>query len=161
MLTQASYTIHARAWLAWTILLLTALPLILAQILSPTDDKRFLPFIILIIIFCSILYATTKKIKIYIDEDKMVISDLLKKKTILWTDISSSDISWSAEGSHSISLNWIFKKVNNKSVEIRLGYYSRIDMTILANQLIEKAKDASISKKIYNIAEGKFLWYLI
>lgn len=161
MLTQASYTIHARARLAWAILLITALPLSLAEILDSNHDKRFLLFIMLLILLCFILYATTKKIKIYIDEDKMVISDFLKNRTLLWTDVSFSDISCSVEGSHSVSLNWIFKTVNKKSVEIKLGYYSRTDMTILANQLIEKAKDARISKKIYNIAQGKFPWYLI
>ncbi len=160
MLPQASYIIRARAWLAWTILLLSALPIALSQTLH-SYDRGAIAFLFLSFLFCLILYITIKKIQIYIDDDKMVISDLLRKRTLLWADVIASDVTWSVEGGHSASLNWIFETIKKKHIEIKLGYYSRGDMTILANQLIEKAKTANISKKIHNMAENKFPWYFI
>ncbi len=91
----------------------------------------------------------------------MVISDLMRRTTILWDDITFSTVSWTIEGIHTASLNWVFRTKGKKDIEVRLGYYSRADMIILANHLIDRSKEAKISEKIYQIAQGKFPWFLI
>jgi|GEM_PF-2176057 len=159
MLTQASYTIKSRAWVAWLLFLLIGGPFVIVLIMNPNDKVSQL-FFAISLVFCFLLYISTKHIRIYLDEEKMIISDLIRKRTVLWDDIIFSTVSWAPEGYHSASLNWIFRTKNKKNIEVKLGYYSKSDMIILANQLIERAKAASISDKIYRISEGKFPWYI-
>jgi len=160
MLTQASYVIKSRAWIAWLIFLLLGVPFLLIIIENP-DNKASQLFLVISFLFFFLLYITTRYINIYIDHEKMIISNLVGKKTVLWKDISISTVNGTVEGIHKASLNWTFQTKDQKTVEVKLGYYSRADMIVLANHLIEKAKDVTISEKIFQMSEGKFPWYLI
>jgi len=160
MLTQAPYVIKSRAWIAWLIFLLLGVPFLLIIIENP-DNKASQLFLVISFLFFFLLYITTRYINIYIDHEKMIISNLVGKKTVLWKDISISTVYWTVEGIHTASLNWTFETKDQKTVEVKLGYYSRADMIVLANHLIEKSKEATISEKIFQMSEGKFPWYLI
>ena len=112
-------------------------------------------------LFCITFYLVNSKHYLYLDNQILVYKTVLSKKEMNWEDIVRSDIGWSVEGTHSASINWKFETKHNKQLEIRLGYFSRADMQILAQQLIDRAPHAQFSKKIYQFAEGKFPWYLV
>jgi hypothetical protein len=85
---------------------------------------------------------------------------IVRKQQLSWKDITASKLGWQPEGAHTLSLNWTFQTFDGEQMEIRLGFYSRKDLTILSQQLIEKAKNAVISDKIYIMAEGQYPWYI-
>ncbi len=87
MLTQASYVIKSRAWIAWLIFLLSGVPFLLIITENP-EDKASQLFLVISFILWFLLYITTRYINIYIDHEKMIISNLVGKKTVLWKDIS-------------------------------------------------------------------------
>lgn len=111
-------------------------------------------------IFIMLWLAVLSKTKIYIDNDVIRMETIVRKQQLSWKEIAASKLSWQPEGAHTLSLNWIFQTFDGRQMEIRLGFYSRKDLTILSQQLIEKTKNAVISDKIYHMAEGRFPWYI-
>ena len=85
---------------------------------------------------------------------------VVRKQQLFWKDIIASRLSWQPEGAHGVSLSWVLQSFNGIQLEIRLGFYSRKDLTIVSQQLIDKAKNAVIADKIHKMAEGKFPWYI-
>lgn len=112
------------------------------------------------VVFCLVFYFVNKKHYLFIDNHVLVYKTLLHKKEIQWQDVIKSDISWEIEGMHTASVNWRMIATNNKSLEIRLGFFSRSNMQLLAQHLVERAPNAQFSKKIYQFAEGNFPWYI-
>jgi hypothetical protein len=96
---------------------------------------------------------------LYLDNEVLVYRTALYMREIRWHDLIRSDVYWTIEGLHTASINWSFQ-TSNKNLEIRLGFFSRSDMQVLAQQLIDQAPQAVLSNKIYQFAEGKFPWYL-
>lgn len=159
MLPQASYTIKPRTWPIWILFAMSGLPAIVILI---TESKKAAGLFLLgaSCLFCLLLFLFTRFQRIYIDNDVLTYGAFGKKNTISWNEVAKSTVSWTLDGAHSVGPSWIFTSVDNKKIEMPLGYYSRSDMRILAEQTISKAKQATISPKIYSFAEGKFPWYL-
>jgi hypothetical protein len=111
-------------------------------------------------IFIVLWLIVLSKTKIIIDNDIIRMETIVRKQQLSWKDITASKLGWQPEGAHTLSLNWTFQTFDGEQMEIRLGFYSRKDLTILSQQLIEKAKNAVISDKIYKMAEGQYPWYI-
>jgi hypothetical protein len=159
MLPQASYIIKARRWPLIILFLFLTAPFLIIYLAQP-EEYYPMYFMMGIAVFCSLFYFALSKLKIYIDDEKLRLEMLLKSKEIYWKDIISSRLNWQIEGTHSAGVSWIFHSKKSNHLELKLGYYSRNDMKILAQQLIDKSSFADIHEKIYKMAEGKFPWYI-
>jgi hypothetical protein len=159
MLLQTSLTIKARTGPLWILFFITGMPAILLLIAEPKDKAGPYLFVAACLL-CALLYGLSRTMKIEFDDERLVYSAYGKKKSIRWNDITVSNLSWSIEGGHTASYNWNFVMTDGKELHIPLGYYSRSDMSVLANQAIDKAKNAVLSKTVHQMAEGKFLWFV-
>jgi hypothetical protein len=127
---------------------------------SDPQDKAALAFLLLAVVFCLFLLITSRYITIYLDEEKMVVSDALRKRTVFWADVYASSIGWELEGMHGGKPAWTIRLKDSRQVDLNLGYYSRRDMTLLARFFLARTGGAVLSQKIHDIAEGRFPWYL-
>lgn len=159
MLPQASYTIKPRTWPIWIIFAMSVVP---SSIILITESKKAAGLFLLGVacLFCLLLFLLTRFQRIYIDNDVLTYHAFGRKNTIRWDEVARSTINWTVEGTHSVGPSWIYTSINDRKIEMPLGYYSRSDIQLLAEQTITKAKNARISPKIYGFAEGKFPWYL-
>ncbi len=158
MLPQASLVIKARRWPILILFAIAGLPFCIAYLMNP-QDKALLYFAFGVAFLCVCFALIITRLKIFLDNDLLRIEMLFKKQEVFWRDIVASKLSWQIEGGHTASLNWMLQTKNAK-IEIGLGYYARKDMKIIAQQLIDKAKEAEIEDKIYAMAEGRFPWYI-
>ena len=159
MLPQSSYTIRARTWPVWIIFSLAGIPGIFLMILEPTEKGGAWLFIAACLLSL-LVYAISRTMKITIDDEWLVYAAYGKTRRLRWNDLASSSLGWSIEGGHSTSYNWHFRTVDDKLLEIPLGYYSRSDMSLLANQMISRAKNAELPAVIHRIAAGRYPWFL-
>ena len=159
MLMQYSYTIKSRTWPVLLAFALIGVPAVFLMIAHPEKKVNTYLFIAAVV-FCILFYLLGKTFCIYIDDEILRHSAFGFQKSIRWQDIKSSSLGWSAEGAHGASYNWIFRSFDDKELIIQLGYYSRMDMALLANYVIMKAKKATFCDQVYQMAGGKFPWYL-
>lgn len=158
MLLQASYTFRARLWPIWIIALVLVGPFLLLFIHDP-QDKRIHFLLILPILICVALFIIEQYHKIYIDDQILQVQTILNKKAIRWKSITRSYISWHID-IHTAAPLWHFESTEHNNFFITFGYFSRNDMQIIAQQLIDKAPKARIDDKVINMAHGKFPWYV-
>jgi hypothetical protein len=159
MLPQSSYTIKARTWPVWIIFCVIGIPAVILIFTEPGDKAGPYLFIAACLL-CAILFGLNRTMKIELDDERLVYSAYGKKRSIRWNDVTTSSLSWSIEEGHTASYNWSFLMTDGKDLHIPLGYYSRSDMRALANQAIDRAKNAVLSKTVHQIVEGKFPWFL-
>jgi hypothetical protein len=155
-----TYLLKARKWPVWILFAIMGGPWIFVLASDP-HDRVALAFLLLAGCFCLLLLFMSKFITIYLDDEKMVVSDAWRKRTLYWSDVQASSIEWGIEGHHGGRLTWIFRKSDGSPVDLTLGYYSRADMTLLARFLTDKARGATFSRKVRDMAEGRFPWYLV
>ena len=158
MLPQASYVVRSRQWPVLLLGLLMGGPFLIAYFMD-SSDVVIRWFLLFVVMLCLLFYIINSKFHLYIDDDVLIYKTALFKKELRWRDIVRSDVGWAIEGMHTASINWSFITAN-KTLEIRLGFFSRADMQWVAQQLIEKAPQAQLSQKVYQFADGKFPWYL-
>jgi hypothetical protein len=104
----------------------------------------------------AILLGLSKAYKIYINDEELVFHAFGRRKRMKRKEMRSSAVHLSIEGSHSSGISWQFHSYDGKRIEIPLGYYSTSDMQALAQQAIDKAKEAKVSARIQDFAAGKF-----
>ena len=113
-----------------------------------------------LILFTLITYILGKT-KIILDNEGITVTHFFNKPgAIKWTEISSSEISWQIEGGHTLNINWEINSINGKQINLQPSYYSRKDLRLIAESLIEKSTGAIIDKRTRKFAEGKFPCYL-
>ena len=160
MLLQSSFTIRPRYSLVYIFFLFFAVLTLLIGTKTGYKDARLYYFFAGVTAFVVLWLIVLSRLKIYIDSSLIRMETIIRKEEILWKDVKESKLAWQIEGPHAASLNWVFESINGKKIEIRLGFYSRDDLMILSQQVIDKAKHAKISQRIYQMAEGRFPWYL-
>jgi hypothetical protein len=155
MLLLESYTIKPRIWPVLLIFVLSGIP---AMIIILTEPKKVAGMYLLgaTCVFCLLPILYTRFFKIAIDDESLTFQFLGRRRTMLWKDVSSSTISWSVEAAHSAGPSWVYRSYSNRQIQIPLGYYSRSDLRLLAEQTIAKANQAEISPKIHNLLPASF-----
>lgn len=160
MLLQSSFTIKPRRTFVYAFYLFFILLILLIGKKVGYRNAALHYYFGGVTIFVILWLVILSKAKIYIDNEIIRMETIVRKQQLFWKDITASGLSWQPEGAHGLSLNWIFQTSDGRQLEIRLGFYSRKDLTILSQQLIEKAKNAVIADKLYKMAKGEFPWYI-
>ena len=160
MLLQSSFTIKPRRTFVYAFYLFFILLILLMGNKVGYTNATLYYYFGGVTIFVIVWLVILSKTKIYIDNDLIRMETIVRKQQLFWKDIIASRLSWQPEGAHGVSLSWLLQSLNGIQLEIRLGFYSRTDLTILSQQLIDKAMNAVIADKIYKMAEGDFPWYI-
>ncbi len=82
-----------------------------------------------------------------------------KLKEFKWKEIRASHLSWIYHV-HGASLEWVIVSSSGKSINLQTSSYNRKNMRFIAEAIVEKCPHAKIDKRIINMAEGKFRWYI-
>ncbi len=154
-----TYLLKARPGPVCVLFGIMGAPWIFVLALDPAD-RTALAFLLLAIFFCLFLLVMSRFISICLDEEKMVVSDAIRKRTVFWRDVSASSIEWGVEGGHGGKLTWIVRLRDGRQVDLTLGHYSRRDMTLLARFFLARTSSAALSPRVHDIAGGRFPWYL-
>lgn len=110
-------------------------------------------------VFLLLIYFLSRK-KIIIDNHGIQQElGFGKIKKMNWDEVSNSELEWHYHG-HGANQTWNIQG-NGKKIIIYPEHYSRNDLRVLAEALVNKAFRAAISEKVRKMAEGKFPWYRI
>jgi hypothetical protein len=107
-----------------------------------------------------LLYRMLSKNKLIIDNEGITQQLFFgKQKELGWKEIKSSHLSWHYHG-HGASLQWDIMPESGKAINLQSSGYNRKSLRIIAEALVEKCPGALIDKRIRNIEEGRFPWYI-
>lgn len=113
-----------------------------------------------LIVFTLFSYFLSKT-RIILDNEGITVSHIFNKSTsIKWNEIKASGIAWQIEGGHTANIYWTILSDNNKKITLQPSFYSRKNLRLIAEILVEKSKGAIIDTRTRRIAEGRFPWYL-
>ena len=82
-----------------------------------------------------------------------------KQKEMKWNEIKSSLLSWEYNG-HGANLGWVITAFSGKTMNLQASFYSRKKIQLIAEALVQKSNKAELDKRIINMADGKFPWYI-
>ena len=160
MAPQESYTIRGRSNIAYFFFAFLALPITLSFIIDKFD-KRLLILLAAWLVLSVVLYVLCRTTQIHIDDERFTYRSPYGKKFIVrWAEIKLSSLEITPQGLNTIMFHWKFETFAGKEVNIELGYFSRTNMRQFAKQTILRTKGALLSPTIYQIAKGKFPWYI-
>jgi|SRR6478672_9463209 hypothetical protein len=112
-----------------------------------------------IVAFSILLYFLISKSQLIVDDAGITKKNLLKTKQIAWETIGKTYLKREHHGKSS-NLYWVFEDPNGKKSKIQIDLLSRKSLRVIAEAITMKCKTASIEKRIYNMAEGEFPWYI-
>jgi len=113
---------------------------------------------IILLVFGALYFSLSKTYIILGNDDITFKLSFKKEKIISWNQINSSRLEWHLH-SHTADLSWIIF-YNNTMISFQPSYYGRKDLTLIAEALIIKCPALIIDKRIKNISQGIFPWYL-
>ena len=112
------------------------------------------------LLFITVLFYVVINNKIIIDNKGIVQQILIgKQKDLEWIDIKSTKINWDIN-IHGGELSWEFIGISGKTIKINPSYYSRRNLKQIAEALLSKCDHADLDIRIFEMAEGKFPWYI-
>ena len=113
-----------------------------------------------IFVFWGLIIYVFSKTKIIITNDGIIFKNLFRKESIvLWNNIIASKLEWHFHGK-SASDFWRLDLPEGNSKGFQPSLYSRKNLRLIAEAMIEKCPNALIDKRIMKMSEGKFPWYL-
>jgi hypothetical protein len=127
----------------------------------PGNQKQDVPMYIGIgIIALSVgLYFLISKSQIIVDDTGITKKTVFKTKEMPWGSISKTNLKSEHHGK-SRSLHWYFEDHHGKKTKFQIDLLSRKNLRIIAEAITMKCKTADIEKRIYDMAEGQFPWYI-
>jgi hypothetical protein len=127
----------------------------------PGNQKQDVPMYIGIgIIALSVgLYFLISKSQLIVDDTGITKKTVFKTKEMPWGSISKTYLKSEHHGK-SRSLHWYFEDQYGKKTKFQIDLLSRKNLRIIAEAITMKCKTADIEKRIYDMAEGQFPWYI-
>lgn len=122
--------------------------------LPPQVQYIFLiPFAIL-----ALIWLGYRKILVTLDNEGLTYKGMFSTKQVLWIQVQKTYIKYQSHGK-SGNHYWFFE-LPDKRVKISTGLYSRKSLQIISEAVVEKCKKAEIEDRIFQMAKGRFAWYI-
>jgi hypothetical protein len=106
-----------------------------------------------------VVYALISKTQIIVDDSGITKTTIFKTKEIPWNSVFKTYLKAEHHGK-SRSLYWYFEDAHGKKSKIQIDLLSRKNLRVIAEAITMKCKTADIEKRIYDMAEGQFPWYM-
>lgn len=146
----------------WPFLILLGFYLVfVVYIIDVTSTEVSLKWILAgSLLFIAVLFYVVINNKIIID-NKGIVQQIFfgKQKDVEWTNIKSSKMNWDFTF-HGGELSWELIDMYGNIIRINPSYYSRKNLKLLAGALLRKCAHADLDKRIFEMTEGKFPWYI-
>lgn len=110
-----------------------------------------------ILLFFSIFYMALTKNKLILNNEGLTYKSAFASRSIKWEIIKKSKIDLNIQLS---TITWEFISVEGKIFYLPLGFFRRRDYQRVAEELLMNTMGIECSDQIYNIAKGKFPWYM-
>jgi len=148
--------IKQRRWPAFLILAVG-----IGIFLIPGNQKQNIPVYVGLgfTVLSIVVYALISKTQIIVDDSGIIKNTVFKRKEIPWDSISKTYLKSEHHGKSS-SLNWYFENKDGIKSKFQVDLLSRKSLRVIAEGITMKCKNADIEKRIYDMAEGQFPWYI-
>ena len=140
------------------IFLLLSVPFLILKISGDKDESLDL-FLLIISVFCLLLYIWVSKMFVTIDNDGIAYNFFFRKTFIPWKDIISTKLAFEFHGK-SGDFIWNFTSNDKRQINFSTGYFSKSTIRAIAEAVVEKCSGFVIGGKITEISKGKFPWYI-
>lgn len=150
-------TLRSRPWPVF--LLLAAGITMMIIVPQKTRDNLGLYFGGGFLLLALIFWWIFRKAIIVIDATGLTHKTIFFSKQVIWSNVSKTYIKYHHHGK-SGSHYWHFENAAGNPVKFSINLYSRQSLRTLAEAVTMKCKNADIEKRIYNMAEGVFPWYI-
>jgi len=105
------------------------------------------------------LYLLISKSQVVVDDVGITRKTAFKTKEVSWDSISKTYLKSEHHGK-SRSLYWYFEDQYGKRSKIQIDLLSRKSLRVIAEAITMKCKTADIEKRIFDMAEGQYPWYI-
>jgi hypothetical protein len=148
--------IKQRRWPAFLILAVG-----IGIFLIPGNQKQNIPVYVGLgfTVLSIVVYTLISKTQIIVDDSGITKTTVFKTKEIAWDSISKTYLKSEHHGKSS-SLYWYFENKDGNKSKLQVDLLSRKSLRVIAEAITVKCKNADIEKRIYDMAEGQFPWYI-
>jgi hypothetical protein len=148
--------LRPRPWPAFLIAIIG-----IGLLFMPQKNGDQIPFYmgIGIVVLAVVMGLLLSKAGIIIDDSGLTYKTVFVTKEILWDSITKTFLKYRSHGK-SGSYYWYFENTQGRTVKFSTGLYSRKSLRTIAEAITARCKTADIEKRIYNMAEGEFPWYI-
>ena len=149
-------TLRKRPWPAFVILAIG-----IGIFLIPGNQKQNVPvYIGVSFIALSILvFILISKSQITVDDTGIIHKNLFRTREIPWASISKTFLKSEHHGK-SRRLYWYFEDLHGRKSKFQVDLLSRKNLRVLAEAITMKCPSSDIEKRIYDMAEGQFPWWI-
>jgi len=142
------------------VLIVIASAMLLLLILHPAGKKSALLFLALFIgLVVVFLYFLLNKISLTINNDGLEYKTAFRTKNLLWREVTASRLNFEFHG-HSGDIFWLFNLNNSRDLKFSISFFSRKELRAIAEAVVAKCCNTCVSKKIQQMSQGKFPWYI-
>lgn len=127
----------------------------------PGNQKQEVPIYVGagMIVLAIIVYLLISKTQVIVHNSGITHKTVFKTREISWDSISKTYLKSEHHGK-SRSLYWYFENPEGKKTKFSTDLLSRKSIRTIAEAVTMKCKAADIEKRIYDMAEGHFPWYI-
>lgn len=111
------------------------------------------------IAFAILMWWLIAKAKFIIDDYGITYKTIFSTKQIFWNTISKTYIKYH-QHEKSGSFDWYFENLDGRVEKFSINLLSRKNIRFIAEAVVTKCRNTDIEQRIYNMAEGKFPWYI-
>lgn len=134
--------------------------LLIFFILRNNMDTGQLDWIILFIAgFCLLLWFLLRKTELRIDNDGLTHKTFFSTRQARWEEVAKTYIKYEHRGK-SGRYYWNFIMTGGKDLKFSSSLYSRQSLRQIAEAVTTKCDKAEIQDRIYQMAQGRFPWYM-
>lgn len=112
-----------------------------------------------LIVFSIVLWILISKIRVIVNDSGVAYKTAFTTIDVPWNTIQKTYIKYRQHGK-SGSFDWYFESVTGQTKKFSINLLSRKSIRIIAEAITTNCRNADIEKRIYNMAEGKFPWYI-
>lgn len=156
MIPIGTTELHVRTWPAFLVLAFA----IGFFFIPDKENNHVVQYIALgLAVFAGLLWYFISRTRVIINDSGIIYQTAFSSREILWQNIEKSYIKSRQQG-ESRSTFWFFEATGGQKLKFSIDLHSRKNLRAIAQALTMQSKQADIEKKIYDIAEGHFPWYM-
>lgn len=113
-----------------------------------------------ILVFSIVLWLLLSKAGIAINDSGLTCKTVFtSSREVLWNSVSKTYIKYHRHGKTG-SYYWYFENPDGRKLKFSMKLYPRKSLRAIAEAVTMKCRNAEIEKRIYDMAEGQFPWYI-
>lgn len=156
MLPIETTPLHVRPWPAYLVTIIS-----IAIFFVPEKNNLHGTALIgsIMLVFSILLWFLLSRTQIIVDDRGITHRTFFKTKKYSWTGVSKTYIKYH-QHEKTGSFDWYLEYFDGRVEQFSINLLSRKSIRTIAEAVTTKCKTADIEKRIYDMAEGQFPWYI-